>query len=435
MARRFSPPRRGWPSSPASPCSSPCSASTCWATACAICWTHASGSEVTSSEGRIQRKWLRLRPAVAQHLEQPFSHASKGRELGALSGNREKAFEPGQEPRADGRDPPRAILPERAVEVPAQRAQQPERADPDQSGFEDAVLPCLRASFDELGPIRGLHPRDHGVREATRAPAGREHHPSIGGVDQCMAKTTKLEVDEVDLLTREEDVVGAGIAMNIGEEWSRSFDGVAHRLELSQQGRLDPNSQVFETGLEPCDPLVERGAGPGSESSVGVEVLTEPGEAFRLTAGGGVQLAETGGQCEQRRGRAGVILLQERFDQAAVRPQVFEDEEAQGTIPGVEARARTGRTQGRAQELRPCPIAEEPPDIPRRGVSRVVAVRDDAFDDEARGRAAGEITAPQHDVPPAGFGEGCDLAEANGAAKRLGERRLRRGEDGIQHYI
>ena len=62
-----------------------------------------------------------------------------------------------------------------------------------------------------------------------------------------MAITAKLKVDEVHLLANEKDIVGAGIAMNIGEEWPWSFKGIAHRLKLLQEGRLDMNFQAFET--------------------------------------------------------------------------------------------------------------------------------------------------------------------------------------------
>src|SRR5207249_1533109 len=225
-----------------------------------------------------------------------------------------------------------------------------------------------------------------------------------------MAKTPELEVDEAHLLTTEENVVGARIAMNVGEEWPRSFNSTAHRLELLQKGRLAANRQSFETGLGQCDAVMKLSAGPGNESCLGVQVMTEALEAYRVTAGRCMQFAETGCECEQRGGRAGGILFEERFDQAPVRPQIFEDEEACGTIPRVKARAAAGDIQDHAQELRPDPVAEKPPNIPRCRVSRVVVFHCDLLDNETGGGTAREITAPQHDVPPAFFSERCNLA-------------------------
>ena len=78
--------------------------------------------------------------------------------------------------------------------------------------------------------------------------------------------------------------------MNIGEEWPWSFNGAAHRLELLQEGRLAANRQSFETSLEQFDALMKLSTGPGHESCVGAQVMTEALEVCRVTAGRGMQL-------------------------------------------------------------------------------------------------------------------------------------------------
>src|SRR4051812_31907109 len=95
----------------------------------------------------------------------------------------------------------------------------------------------------------------------------------------------------------------------------------------------------------------------------------------------------------------GGSALQQRFDQASMRPEVFNNEEAESSIAAIAARTHRGRDVELTKQPDPGPILEEPLNIPRFAVIRVPFVGDYLLNDNTGGQAVGHGLAPYDHIP------------------------------------
>ncbi len=86
-------------------------------------------------------------------------------------------------------------------------------------------------------------------RAAVDTPAGREVDTAVDAVEKRVAKRAPLEIQEAQLAVDAQPVIGAGVAVRVGQKRSRLADRVRHGLQFGVEPSAGCEAQDLDGGV------------------------------------------------------------------------------------------------------------------------------------------------------------------------------------------